>query len=94
MQVLLIEARDRIGGRTWTADIDGHMYEMGGTWIHWEQPHVYREMVRYNLHRDFVVTNDETTETRMVKIDDDGTIQQFTLETFVSGRLACNSSTL
>ncbi|VUC30714.1 unnamed protein product [Clonostachys rosea] len=82
MQVLVLEARDRIGGRTWTADIDGHMYEMGGTWIHWEQPHVYREMVRYNIHRDFVVTNDETTKMRSVRVDDYGTVQELTLETF------------
>jgi monoamine oxidase len=36
-KVSLIEARDRIGGRTWTSTIDGFGYEMGGTWIHWEQ---------------------------------------------------------
>ncbi|KAL2843137.1 hypothetical protein BJY01DRAFT_248722 [Aspergillus pseudoustus] len=43
------EARDRLGGRTYTADIDGHLYEMGGTWIHWQQPHVFREMSRYGF---------------------------------------------
>ncbi|KAB8265990.1 hypothetical protein BDV32DRAFT_143728 [Aspergillus pseudonomiae] len=47
--VLLLEARDRIGGRTYTAEVDGHLYEMGGTWVHWNQPHVYREMSRYDL---------------------------------------------
>jgi NADPH-dependent 2,4-dienoyl-CoA reductase/sulfur reductase-like enzyme len=36
-KVALIEARDRIGGRTWTSKIEGFGYEMGGTWIHWEQ---------------------------------------------------------
>ena len=48
-RVLLLEARDRIGGRTYTAKVDGHMYEMGGRWVHWTQPHVYREMSRYGL---------------------------------------------
>ena len=48
-KVLLLEARDRIGGRTYTASIDAHLYEMGGTWVHWSQPHVYREMSRYGL---------------------------------------------
>ncbi|EKG15492.1 Amine oxidase [Macrophomina phaseolina MS6] len=51
LSVLLIEGRDRIGGRTWTAKELGEEFEMGGTWIHWNQPHVYAELSRYNLHR-------------------------------------------
>ena len=47
--VLIIEARDRIGGRTWTSFKDGHPWEMGGTWVHWGQPHVYTEISRYGL---------------------------------------------
>ncbi|WP_064442390.1 flavin monoamine oxidase family protein [Hoyosella altamirensis] len=31
--VTVIEARDRVGGRTWTADIDGATLEVGGQWI-------------------------------------------------------------
>jgi lysyl oxidase-like protein 2/3/4 len=34
-EVLLIEARDRIGGRTWTSNEMGEDIEMGGTWVHW-----------------------------------------------------------
>ena len=33
--VLVVEARDRIGGRTWTAQVFGEEFEMGGTWVHW-----------------------------------------------------------
>lgn len=51
-RVLLLEARDRIGGRTWTAKVGGEEVEMGGTWVHWNQPHVYVELHRYNLHRN------------------------------------------
>ncbi|RMJ03413.1 hypothetical protein CDV36_015066 [Fusarium kuroshium] len=80
--VLLLEGRDRIGGRTWTSNVDGHLYEMGGTWIHWEQPHVYREMARYNLHRDFVATSEVPDQPRSVLVDDDGEKQQLSLETF------------
>lgn len=40
LRVLLIEARDRIGGRTWTAKELGEDIEMGGTWIHWSVAHV------------------------------------------------------
>ncbi|KAB2570638.1 Monoamine oxidase N [Lasiodiplodia theobromae] len=62
-KVLLLEARDRIGGRTYTAEVDGHLYEMGGTWIHWHQPHVWREMSRYGFTDDLdrMITHAFTT---------------------------------
>lgn len=50
--ILLVEARDRIGGRTWTAKALGEEFEMGGTWVHWNQPFVYTELCRYNLHHN------------------------------------------
>ncbi|KAH6659085.1 hypothetical protein BKA67DRAFT_685682 [Truncatella angustata] len=50
-KVLLLEARDRIGGRTWTARVDNEDIEMGGTWVHWNQPHVYTELHRYGIHK-------------------------------------------
>lgn len=50
LRVLLVEARDRIGGRTWTAKALGEEFEMGGTWVHWNQPHLYHELHRYGLH--------------------------------------------
>lgn len=34
-KILLIDGRDRIGGRTWTAKSMGEEFEMGGTWVHW-----------------------------------------------------------
>lgn len=52
LEVLLLEARDRIGGRTWTARVLGEEIEMGGTWVHWTQPHLYAELHRYGLHRN------------------------------------------
>lgn len=48
-QTLLIEARDRLGGRTWTKAFAGHQVEMGGTWVHWTQPFVWSEVQRYRL---------------------------------------------
>ncbi|KAJ9645050.1 hypothetical protein H2199_003054 [Coniosporium tulheliwenetii] len=39
LKVLLLEARDRIGGRSWSSNINGYSFEMGGTWVSWEQPH-------------------------------------------------------
>src|SRR5579871_2046612 len=44
--VLLLEARDRLGGRTWTADWDGVTIEYGGGWVHWHQPHTWSEITR------------------------------------------------
>lgn len=35
LKVLVLEARDRIGGRSRSSDIDGYPFEMGGTWVHW-----------------------------------------------------------
>lgn len=45
--VEILEARDRIGGRTWTDERLGMPLEMGGTWVHWMQPYVWAEIARY-----------------------------------------------
>jgi len=47
--VLIIEAKDRMGDRTFTAEADNQQYEIGGTWIHWSQPHTSTEMTRYGF---------------------------------------------
>jgi pseudooxynicotine oxidase len=47
--VLLLEARDRIGGRTWSARWDGAQIEYGGAWVHWHQPHTWSEITRAGL---------------------------------------------
>jgi monoamine oxidase len=46
---VLLEARDRLGGRTHTAEHDGHGLELGGTWVHPAQPNVWAELTRYGL---------------------------------------------
>ena len=33
-RAVLLEARDRLGSRTYTSDHDGHAMELGGTWVH------------------------------------------------------------
>lgn len=48
-QTLVLEARDRLGGRTWTDSFAGRKVEMGGTWVHWMQPHVWAEITRYDI---------------------------------------------
>jgi monoamine oxidase len=47
--VLLLEARERLGGRTWTAPWNGSTIEYGGAWVHWHQPHTWSEITRAGL---------------------------------------------
>lgn len=48
-RVVLLEGRDRLGGRTWTSEFAGKRVELGGTWVHWHQPYVWAEIRRYGL---------------------------------------------
>ena len=52
LTVLLLEARDRLGGRTWTDTWNGTPIERGGGWVHWHQPHVWTEITRAGLTVD------------------------------------------
>ena len=47
--VVLVEARDRLGGRTWSSEWDGLPVEYGGQWVHWHQPHTWAEITRAGL---------------------------------------------
>jgi pseudooxynicotine oxidase len=46
---LVLEARDRLGGRTWSTDWEGLPIEYGGAWVHWHQPHTWSEITRAGL---------------------------------------------
>jgi monoamine oxidase len=48
-RVLLLEGRDRLGGRTHTSDFAGAEVELGGAYVHWFQPHVFAELTRYGI---------------------------------------------
>lgn len=48
-KTLIIEAKNRLGGRTFTTDFEGTSIELGGFWIHPSQPFVWAEKERYNL---------------------------------------------
>ena len=51
-RVTVLEARDRLGGRTWTTTLPGTdvEVELGGTWVHPDaQPAVAAEIARYGL---------------------------------------------
>ena len=49
LDTLLLEARDRLGGRTWTRRWNGTDIELGGGWVHWHQPHTWSEITRAGL---------------------------------------------
>lgn len=49
LRVHIVEARDRIGGRTWLDRRLGRGLEIGGTWVHWTQPYIWAELKRYGL---------------------------------------------
>ena len=52
VKTLLIEARNRLGGRTFTSKFAGHKTDLGGTWVGWLQPHVWSEINRYGLEME------------------------------------------
>jgi monoamine oxidase len=48
-RVLILEARDRLGGRAFTSRFAGTEVELGGGFVHWFQPHVFAELTRYGI---------------------------------------------
>ncbi|MFV0432701.1 MAG: flavin monoamine oxidase family protein [Leucobacter sp.] len=77
--VLTLEARDRIGGRTWTDYRLGHDLELGANWVHWVQPHVWAEMTRYGRG---IVRSPKAEEAYWRSAD--GTPRKGTLEEFMA----------
>ena len=48
-RTVIVEARNRLGGRTFTSTFADHVVDLGGSWIHWTQPFVWAEKERYDL---------------------------------------------
>jgi monoamine oxidase len=49
LRTVVIEARDRLGGRTVPNMIGTYPVDSGGTWFHWFQSAIWREIQRYEL---------------------------------------------
>ncbi|MFD0382205.1 FAD-dependent oxidoreductase [Streptomyces stramineus] len=49
LKPLVLEARDRIGGRVWTSTWAGEQVELGGAWLHPNYELTYKELNRYGL---------------------------------------------
>ena len=48
-RTMLLEARDRLGGRAWTTQFEGEPIELGATWVYNSQPFVWTEIERYGM---------------------------------------------
>ncbi|MGI6785198.1 MAG: flavin monoamine oxidase family protein [Gleimia sp.] len=44
---VVLEATNRIGGRAYTEERMGRPLELGATWVHWFQAHIWTEIMRY-----------------------------------------------
>lgn len=77
--VLVLEARDRLGGRVWTDHRLGHDLELGGTWVHWIQPHTWSELTRYQRG----IVRSPKTE-RAYWLGDGGAVCSGSLEEFMA----------
>ncbi|MGW2331133.1 flavin monoamine oxidase family protein [Streptomyces sp. NPDC001700] len=78
VRTVVLEARDRIGGRTWTDHRLGRDLEIGGTWLHWVQPHAWAEVTRYGLD---VTRGPRSEETYWLAGDD---VRRGTLDDFMN----------
>lgn len=77
LKVLTLEGRDRIGGRSWSSNIDGYPFEMGGTWVHWGQAQVWRELMRYGMSEDLEESADYSRGVNKFTMDSAGGVKSF-----------------
>lgn len=49
---VILEAKDRVGGRAWTEERMGRPLELGATWVHWFQAHTWTEIMRYGQRQE------------------------------------------
>lgn len=88
--MLLLEARDRIGGRSWSSDIGGYPFEMGGTWVHWGQPNVWAQISRYNMREELEISYDFTAGLNKYLLTTTEGTQAMTHEEEVSSSFKCS----
>ncbi|MBT6905391.1 MAG: NAD(P)-binding protein, partial [Gemmatimonadetes bacterium] len=61
-RALILEARPRLGGRTFTSRFSGHDIDLGGTWFGNSQPFIWTEKMRYGLElAESAAANSEQT---------------------------------
>lgn len=75
--VAVLEARDRVGGRTWTNDIEGVTLEIGGQWVSPDQTALLETLDQLGL-----ATYDRYREGSSVYIDQHGSRTEYTGDIF------------
>lgn len=78
--VAVLEARDRVGGRTWSAEIDGAFLELGGQWVSPDQTELLGLLEELGLE-----TFPRHREGASVYLAPDGSRHEFTGEMFPAG---------
>ena len=90
LSVAVLEARDRVGGRTWTDTVDGAMLEIGGQWVSPDQTALLELLDELGLK-----TYDRYRDGKSVYIGAGGKRTLYTGETFpVSETTAAEMDTL
>jgi putrescine oxidase len=77
LSVVVLEARDRVGGRLWTDVIDGAMLEVGGQWVSPDQDALKETLAELGLE-----TYSRYRQGDSVYIGKDGELKRFTGEIF------------
>lgn len=77
LSVVVLEARDRVGGRLWTDVVDGAMLEIGGQWVSPDQDALKETLAELGLE-----TYSRYREGDSVYIGKDGELKRFTGEIF------------
>jgi putrescine oxidase len=78
--VIVLEARDRIGGRLWTDSIEGQMFEIGGQWVSPDQTALIETLAELGLE-----TYDRYREGESVYVGGDGAASRYTGDIFPTG---------
>lgn len=77
LSVVVLEARDRVGGRLWTDVVDGAMLEIGGQWVSPDQEALKETIAELGLE-----TYSRYRDGESVYIGRDGRLKRFTGEIF------------
>ncbi len=77
LSVLVVEARDRVGGRLWTNEIDGATLEIGGQWVSPDQTALIETLEELGLD-----TYERYRDGESVYVGPDGTTSRYTGEMF------------
>lgn len=75
--VVVLEARDRVGGRLWTNTIDGAMLEIGGQWVSPDQ-----DALKETIEKLGLATFDRYRDGNNVYVAPDGERSEFTGDQF------------